>query len=272
MFEERGLSDVIAFTLTFAIIILSVSTVSIFGVNQLTDARDRQQVKNAERGMVAVATTFDDISRQGAQFRATRIALHDGSLDTRESTFQVRVNRSGKSNWSQSYNVSALQLELEKSFGRTVISYEGGGVFRSDGDGASYTPSLLCAPEQRKAVLTIVAMNGTASTGAGSTRFDVGPDQLPEEPPIEDVEQTRNLFGSLNETNVTYAAFDSSVNKSVSLNVSGMQSEDGWQEYLNDGDNGWNYVGGPDYQYRCTDHELDTVIVRVVRIDLVVTG
>jgi len=278
MFDERGLSDVIAFVLTFSVIILSVSAVSVLGVTQLSEVRDREQVNSAERSMVSFAKNLDDVSRQGDRVRSSELSLQDGRVDLTEANIRLRINETGNSsgNWTQTVETNALEHRLDKSFGDVRISYEGGSVFREDvtEDGEPrmrYRPTMRCAPDEGMAVVTLVSLQGEVSVGAGSPTFGVGPENIPdEEAPVQDFEQAVQLAGTLDrtESEIVYVDRDGSVGKTVFLNVSETTNAEGWRGYLDDGDTGWRSTADDDYGYRCSDDELDTVVVRVVTIDI----
>ncbi len=280
MFEERGLSDVIAFVLTFSVIILSVSAVSVLGVSQLTEVRDREQVNSAERSMVSFAKNLDDVSQQGDRMRAGEIALQDGHVHLADASLRLRINETTNSsgNWTRSVTVNTLQHRLEKSFGAVNISYENGAVFRQDiaADEESrmrYRPTMRCAPDTGIAVVTLVALNGSLSIGSGSPGFSVGPEDAPgADAPVEDSEQSVQLSGTLNKTEskVIYVNRSDGTGKTVFLDLSETTNTDGWRAYLDDGDTGWESAADDDYGYKCGSGNLETVVVRLVTIDVTV--
>lgn len=282
--DERGLSDIIAFVLTFSIIILSVSAVSVVGVDQLTDARDYEQIDSAERGMVALAATFEDISRHGARVRATELAMQDGSVVLADSTLWVDVRSNvSAGNWSsangpQQIPVRSIQHRLDKPVGETTITYEAGGVFRSDAAGASYDPPIECAPEKGVAVVTVLRLTGSGAVGAGSPSFSVGPNDVPSDAPIRDAEQPVQIAGTLAGSQAQYISTDGAVGKTVYLNVSSTTHPEQWGQTLDrtgwelveDSDVGWSVSGDDEGNiYRCQGADgqpLDTVVVREVTI------
>jgi hypothetical protein len=285
MSADRGLSDVLAFIFTFSIIILSVSAVSVVGVDQLTEVRDREQVNSAERGMVALATTFDDLSRQDDAFRATELSLQDGRLQMDQSSLwiDVRSNHSGETwqtaeNGPRTIQVQSLQHRLDNPHGNVTIAYEAGGVFRSDGATATYRPPIRCAPEQGTAVVTITELTGATSVGAGSPGFGVGPEDIPQGAPVEDSEQSVRVAGQVTGSELRYISTDPVANNTVYLNVSGMAHRGLWNRTLDSSDwdpvshteVGWlSSAAEDDYVYQCqaeSGETLDRVVVRVVTI------
>jgi len=290
MREERGLSDVIAFVLTFSVIILSVSAVSVLGVSQLSEVRDREQVNSAERSLVSFAKTIDDVSRQGERVRTAQIPLQDGDLRVRNSSVDVYVAENastsnaswggGRYDWNETVAVGALEHRLDKSFGEVALTYEAGSVFRHDiADGNDpqmrYGPAMRCAPEQGVAVVTLVELNGSFTRGAGSPEFDVDPTDPPQQDaPAQDAEQTVQLRADLDPdaSGAVYANHTTTVNKTVFVNTSNLAQREGWnRNYLDDGDTGWEPVAGQDDLYRCSsDDGFTSVVVRRVVVDLAV--
>jgi hypothetical protein len=286
MFEKRGLSDVIAFILTFSVIILSVSAVSVLGVQQLTETRDREQVNSAERSMIAFAANLDDVSRQGDNVRSGGIALQDGRLDLVDASVRLRITETPGGDETRSVEVNALRHRLTKSFGDVDITYENGAVFRHTLAGANeprmqYYPTMRCAPDKRVAIVTLVALNGSVNVGAGSPTFSVGPqDAGGQEAPVEDLEQAVQLAGRLNESEseVVYSDMSDATGKTVHIDVSGTTNTAGWESYLLNETN-WNESTATGYQASCgddslsgVDDDLNTVVVRTVTVDITIVG
>ena len=271
---DRAVSDVFAFVLTFAVIILSLSAVSVVGVDQLTTASDSEQINSAEQGMVALATTLEDSTMQGARKRATELTLSDGTIQSVDSDLWIDVtaNRSG-AGWNMAVNgnrrvsIQALEHRLEAGDRESVISYESGGVFRSDSASIRFEPAIRCAPEHGTAVLTVVNMSGEFRVGAGSPEFDVGPQDVSTEAPVQDSEQTLSISTTVTNSTVRYASLDPSVDKTVYLNVSGTANDAQWDRYL--ADSGWTRetVDGNDV-LACRGDPLHSVVVRVVTLDI----
>ena len=274
MSRDRAVSDVFAFVLTFAVIILSLSAVSIVGVDQLTTASDSEQINSAEEGMVALAATLEDSTIQGDRKRATALTIGDGSIELAESGLwvDVQANSSGK-DWNTATNgdrrvpVGAIEHRLEAGDRNSAISYEAGGVFRSDRASISFEPAFRCAPTHGTAVLTIVNMTGEFRVGAGSSGFEIGPEDVPTEAPVQDSEQTLRLSATMTNSTVRYVSLDRRVDKTVYLNVSGTANAEQWKRYLTD--SGWTQqtVGGNDV-FACQGDPLHSVVVRVVTLDI----
>ncbi|WP_254767769.1 DUF7289 family protein [Salinilacihabitans rarus] len=170
---DRAVSEVVGFVLVFGIIIGSVGLLYAVGFQTMDAYQETEQLRNAERGMEALADNFNDVVRYDAiRQRSGEIALRDGRLRTTDgSNVTITVtNDSGTTDsplGNDGSNVGALVYEYEG----TTISYEGGGVFRNqtDGDVAVSYPQMRCADDA--AIVTLVAVAdgpGTIQTSSGT--------------------------------------------------------------------------------------------------------
>lgn len=78
--RERGVSDVLAFTLTFAIIITGVGLVSTVALEPITDFTDRQETVNSERGFQNAASTVDGLHLHGDTYGQFDLVPGDGDI------------------------------------------------------------------------------------------------------------------------------------------------------------------------------------------------
>lgn len=130
--DPRGVSEVIGFVLVFSLVLGAIVLVYTSGLGGLTDARDVEQVNNAERAFDVLANNFEKMARGQAPNRATEIKLSDSTLDTgqarRVSTNTSALDTSVAADRSRSFRYSTP--------GGSRITYEHGAVFRTDADGA----------------------------------------------------------------------------------------------------------------------------------------
>lgn len=154
--SDRAVSDVLAFTLVFAIIISSTALVYGVGFGSLTDLRDGEQTRNAEFAFEALAESVDDIEESHVPGRSGEISLSGGQLVVRDDTRidSVTVNGTTYDNGGSGFLVGSLDYSYED----TIVSYTGGTVFRSTrGNSAALTETTYsCNPGQGKAVVSIV--------------------------------------------------------------------------------------------------------------------
>ena len=174
MFEDRAQSEVLGFILSFSIILLSVGLVYSVGFSAVTDLRDGEQLDSAERAMVALGGTFENIER-GDPARASEIRLGGGTLAVEKgTTAYIAVNNSSMTIVERKLTAGSLSYSLDG----TTISYEIGSVYRQEPEGGlvSRHPRFVCTPT--RAVVTVVTFNSSArsvaSGGSVTTvaRFD----------------------------------------------------------------------------------------------------
>ncbi|WP_225334693.1 DUF7289 family protein [Halomicrobium urmianum] len=152
---DRAASEVLSFAMVFALVLASVTVVSVGGLESLQTARDAEQLDNAERAFDVLADNFRDVHQRGAPSRATEISLGSGELYTGANvTVEVSANRSdgGWDNVSREVRPLVYGGENER-----VLTYEGGGVFRKNryGGRALVDPPFVFRDD--RVLLTLVA-------------------------------------------------------------------------------------------------------------------
>lgn len=254
---DRGVSDLVAFVLTFSIIITGVGIVSVGAYGSLGEFADREQVDSAERGLVAGATVLDDIHREDDLRRSFTLGLSGGFVYLNEST--VTVNVSGGGSYSAH---NALEHRFDpQGAGPVSIAYEAGGLFRSNAVGARYEPSIGCSAETDTAVVSLVNLTTTDSIAVSegySRQTVLNPNalSLPQDAPVGVTEQTLSFDARL--VGVETATADT--NRTVTIDVGDSASPARWGEYLDE--TGWNGSGST---WECS---AETVVVRVTTIEL----
>jgi hypothetical protein len=128
--DARGLSDVIGFVLVFGLITAAVAVVSVGGFQVLEDARDNQQVTNAEQAFDVLDENVEDLAVRGAPRRSTEILLSDAEL-----TFGDPVTFNVTAGGTDYYATNVTPLVYQTS-GGTELVYVNGAVLRQHDDGA----------------------------------------------------------------------------------------------------------------------------------------
>ncbi|GAB3018305.1 DUF7289 family protein [Natronobiforma cellulositropha] len=232
---DRGVSEVIAFILVFAIIIGSVGILYTVGFQSMGDYQEGEQLRNAERAMSALSENFNDVVRHGAiEERSGELALRDGrvAVDENGTTLEISVNG------SLEHTVETGSITYQR--GSSVIAMEAGGVFRGvDGEPTQSAvierPHLVCSPDRETALISVLEIDSEAEArsiaGAGGVELSVVQ---------TDVQTAR--YTDAGEVNIT---------------VSDSAFETGWEAHVLER-NGWE-------DGVC---EVDTVTVRIVTVDV----
>lgn len=141
--DRRGVSDTIGFVFVFALIVSAVGLVTVVGMGSLQDARDYEQVNNAERAFEVLSDNVEDLRREEVPSRATEIKLGGASVRTGDP-IMVNVTASGASASASTGNLSMTPIVYEADTGEQ-IRYVNGAIVRSN-DQASWMvdePALL---------------------------------------------------------------------------------------------------------------------------------
>ena len=261
--HDSGASDIIAFVLMFAIIILGVGIVSLGAFGDLAEFSDREQVESGERGLAAAASTLDSLHRQDDTRRTFNIAPGEGTVFLNSSTINVNVTNSKYERLNMTVQTNSLEHLFRRSPNDVTLAYESGAVFRSPGVRARYPPSLECVPDET-AIVSLVNL-----TGANFNNFNIGggessppplnPRALPGESPVADLGQTLIFSAELQDRQREVATFS---DESIRLNVSASANPQQWESYLDD--QGWNEID--DFVWQCNN--VDRALVRITTIEL----
>jgi len=267
--HDRGVSDLVAFILMFAIIITGVGIVSLGAFDNLTEFSDREQIDSGERGMAATAAAIDDIHRQGDTRRTFSLALGGGSVFLNETYASLSIS-DGAPN-SDQFNsrfddvaINATEHRFDRNPEDITVLYEGGGVFRSPGYGARYEPSITCG--DGVAIVSLVSLearNFAISRGYSSDTV-LNPRGLPGESPVADLDETLLFSANLADQTRTYRTFNSA-DPDLKVNFTASSKPEQWKNYFEQSDNDW--VAGSETGVG-TCENLDTVLVRISTVEL----
>jgi hypothetical protein len=160
---DRAASEVLSFALVFAIILSSIVVVSVSGVQTLQDARDAEQLNNAERAFDVLSENMADIYQRGAPSRATEISLRGVELYT-DDNVTINVTAVGGPSGDVTANRSVRPIVYDAGGDRQLV-YEAGAVFRTQRDGGIVVERPPVVVEADRVLVPVVA---TASAGSSS--------------------------------------------------------------------------------------------------------
>lgn len=169
MSRDRAVSDVLGFVIVFSLVAATVGIVSVTGVGILQDARDAEQVNNAERAFDVLADNMADIHQEGAPSRSTEVKLDNARLEVRSP---VEINVTGVDPGGTNPNVSYSALPiLYEGRDDTAVVYEGGAVFRVSPRGGVITEAPPFRFTNGDVIIPIVQTQqiGNATSVSGGT-------------------------------------------------------------------------------------------------------
>ena len=181
--KERGVSEVIAFILVFAIILGSVGLLYVVGFDSMQSYQENEQLSNAERAMDALADNFNDVARyDGIESRSGELSARGGTVRVGGESTNVTITDGDDD--PIKLDQSGIKLEdlelgtLQYESGGDTISYEGGGVFRGhedhDGSVTLSEPMVKCGTSSAIITLVIIDADGERSlTADGLVEIDV---------------------------------------------------------------------------------------------------
>jgi hypothetical protein len=258
-FDDRSVSDLIAFILMFSIIITGVGIVSLGAFGDLTEFSNREKVENSERGLTAMAATLDEFNRQSDTYRSElKLAIGGSDVYLNQTELNITVDDGTKRHFNRSLN--SIEQRFDRRPDDVVVSYEGGGVFRKPGYGARYQPAMQCTNDL--AIVSFVTLNASnfdTSSGYDQTEI-LNPRSLPGESPVADLDATLLFSARLVEHRQNRTYIEGS-NIDVVLGVSHTANPAQWKNYLNESEasGGWSGL-------ECND--VEAVLIRQTVVEL----
>lgn len=171
--NDRAVSEILGFTLIFALILSAVALVSVIGFADLDDTRQFEQSNNAERAFDVLADNMDDVLLRGAPSRATEIKLTNAQLYTGDQvTINISANDSTRGLANLNNSVYTYQPIVYEGEGNTQIIYSNGAVFRDQRDGGRVVRDPPFVIEQDRLHMPIAktqTRTGSAQSIGGTT-------------------------------------------------------------------------------------------------------
>jgi hypothetical protein len=238
---QRGVSDTLAFVLTFSIIITSVGLVYGVGFTSLHDIRNDQQAVNAQQSFEAFSTDIDEIRDAGAHTRSSEMSLREGTLAIEDGP-EITITING-SNDVYDESVGSLQYSTDQ----TTVGLEAGATFRKDRSSVMLaSPRFQCGTDGTPTVISIVVIE-------------------PEDPSVTSIGSSGTV-GITAQQSSTMLQFPNATSSpqdvnTVSVTMSDSDFQSAWEREFDDRSD-WTKSGNT---YTCT---TDRVYVRVTVIDI----
>lgn len=136
---DRGASEVVGVALLIGIVILGVTAILLIGGPQFTQAKESVETRQAEQALVQFDSAAARVASGGTTTQRVDLGLrvNQGTLTVTNDTGHITVTYANvTSNGStELLNTSLGTVRYEN--GQTSVAYQGGGVWRSDGAGAT---------------------------------------------------------------------------------------------------------------------------------------
>ena len=256
---DRGVSDVLAFSLTFGIIIVGVGLVSLVALDPITAFSESQEITNSERGLQAAGATIDGIHRSGDVYNQFDLVPGGGGLFVNETSITLEGPDGGGlgDGLGDSGDDITIQTNaLEQQFDEESLGFEAGAVFRTDAAGLSSGPAIRCDGDQ--AIISLVNLTTTDDISTGgefSSDVRISPTREPAETPAT----AANQFASFE---VRYDEVQQNrTDGNVSIDVSETASPENWNQHFDD-------AGLEEDEDDIWECGADQVFVRIVTIEL----
>jgi len=231
--DSRGVSDLVAFVLTFSIIITAVGVVSIGGLGSLGDYRDGARAESAEVAMTGFDSSMEDIRVDGVPQRSHQLQLNGDQLERHSSVIEITITGTpAPEPRTLTVDVGVFVRQTGRD---TEIVYESGAVYRSQDRGQTVVskPPFRCGDDT--AHVGMVSMRGDVNVSSDSLALRARENgSMSAYPKLTDGEN-----GSASD---------------VEIDVSRTHNPDAWQQLFDRGMDEWDGTVDPDpYKYTCED-------------------
>jgi FlaG/FlaF family flagellin (archaellin) len=168
---ERGVSEAVGITLLVGIVVIGMAVILVVGGGQVADDREAVETGQAEQALVQFDDDAQRVAGGGTTTRRVDLGLrvNDGTLDVEEDAGRVTVeyfDPFDPINGTEVTNTTMGAVVYES--GDTTVAYQGGGVWRSDGNG-----SVMVSPPEITSPGKTLNMPVVETRKAGSVHSDV---------------------------------------------------------------------------------------------------
>ena len=169
--DERGASEVIGVVLLVGIVLLGMATILLLAGPQLSAEQQGAEVSQAEQSLTEFDSQAARVARGSTGAQRTDLGLrgNSGTLDVENETGHITVvydDYFDPANNTEVMNTSMGTMVYRQ--GDTTVGYQGGGVWRSDGNN-----SVMVSPPEISYRDGTLTMPVTKTTRTGSVHSDV---------------------------------------------------------------------------------------------------
>lgn len=166
---DRAQAETLGFATVFGLVAFMVLAVSLTVYPAISDVSAHQRVSNVEEGMASLADNVDEVVRNDAPSRSTRLRLDGGQLALGDPEQLTISGQNATGPFSETYTVRPL---VYRSGEGTDLVYANGAVFRAEDGGVAVVHEPRMVVSGDRVVLPVVRLRqGDGPSGvAGTTR------------------------------------------------------------------------------------------------------
>ncbi|PSQ09685.1 hypothetical protein BRC95_00455 [Halobacteriales archaeon QS_5_68_33] len=241
--DDRAVRNLVGFTLTFSIIVVSVGLTATLGTQQLDAVSQSERVENARAGSEQLANSLERLQQQRSVVATSELDLAEGTLTVTDgTTMTVRTT----DNFNRTVSTGGLAYRI----GDTTFDYEAGALFRTDARGNAVMlapPTMSCTDE--RAVVSVVRVTPRSATQFGGREVTVTA-----------TAESQELLYPLNRTGRDSAGDAEEANVTVTS-----PRADAWAQHFEDAGN-WTESATLEDTYVCD--AVDAVYIRQTNVTI----
>lgn len=161
---DRAVSEVLSYILVFALVVATISLIMVSGLGSLEDARDTEQVANAERAFDVMADNMASIYERNSPSRSTEIDTGDAEIFFSDPVSITLRLEDGSQEEIFQHSIRPIVFTVD---GERNLVYEGGAVFRTENDGGIVLrdPPMLFSEQRLHVPFIKTTAEGVRSVG-----------------------------------------------------------------------------------------------------------
>ncbi|MFB6301458.1 MAG: polymer-forming cytoskeletal protein [Haloferacaceae archaeon] len=170
---DRGASEVVAVALLIGIVVLGVAAITLIGGPELASNQDTVEIQQVERALVQYDAESFRVANGGTTAQRVDLGMkvNQGTLDVENDTGRVTVTYINTSSGASTEVMNRTVGTVVYENGDTTVGYQGGGVWRSDGNGSTMvSPPEISFREKTLTMPVVVTRGGSVYSEVQLTR------------------------------------------------------------------------------------------------------
>lgn len=159
--DERGVSGILGYVLTFAVVLTAVTLILSNGLGALDAVRTTSKVDSAAKGMDITRQNVQELSQSGAPVRTTELQLNGGTLAVRGTTALAVTVRNP--NTGATTTASRESAWVVHEVDDRTVGLDAGARFRSSPGGTTFQEPPPFVLSDRRTALTLLTQRGNVS-------------------------------------------------------------------------------------------------------------
>lgn len=162
----RGQGELVGLVLVFGLVIAGATTVVVLGASAIGDSQEELSTQRAEKVLTQIDSKAALVALENTDVQSVSLPREDDTYRIRNGSGWMNITVKNTSSGNVDFEVEQRLGELAYENGNDILAYQGGGVWRSTGNG-----SVMISPPEfhfRNGTLTLPIINVTGKNAGGN--------------------------------------------------------------------------------------------------------